>query len=208
MTEHNCRCKSALLQSYVDDELSLAEKHKVGAHLEQCFQCAEKLAQLRTEQLEVHAALKLYPRVKASPDFDLRVLESLELRQQNQNALLNFCDKLDAIFARPFYKIAVSSFAGLFCMFLILWATQSTLPDQPTLNEKLAQKPETSESDDTNEMPTMQFAWQYQDESVLYTNPNKTTPDASTHLRRRSAWPDSHFPKSPYSRLPFVGSRC
>ncbi len=71
----------------------------------------------------VRDALDNYPRIKASPDFDFRVLEAVMARTARSRSLL---DRLDALFARPLYKLLGASTLGI--VIALLTASVLVLP--------------------------------------------------------------------------------
>jgi anti-sigma factor RsiW len=109
----SCRDAQPLLSTHIDGALNESQQKQLDAHLTSCEACRTELRKLRRHQENLTHVLRQIPRITPSPDFDLRVLASLELQQQKQSALLDFCDKLDAIFARPILRLFASSAFGL-----------------------------------------------------------------------------------------------
>src|SRR4028118_458364 len=90
------------LSAYLDNELSSQERASIADHLTVCSACQAQLQALQEEQQLVRNALNLYPRIKAGPDFDLRVLDAVAKRHSKIDT---FFDRLDAFFARPLPKL-------------------------------------------------------------------------------------------------------
>ncbi len=107
-----CREYSRELESYADDELLQARRRDLENHLAACGECRAQLAQIEATRAVVQSALSSFPRIAPRPDFDLRVLAKVAARRQSP--LLNFCDRLDAVFSRPLPKLLGSSFSGIF----------------------------------------------------------------------------------------------
>lgn len=112
----NCRQVCELLERYVSGETQRTEAQAVEAHLAACSSCQAEHDTLRM----VRSALDDYPRIKASPDFDLRVLEAVMARTAKSHSLL---DRLDALFARPLYKLLASALLGV----VIAWLPVSVV---------------------------------------------------------------------------------
>lgn len=102
----NCRPICELLERYISGQMNEAEAQAVEAHLAACSSCQAERDLLRM----VRSALDNYPRIKASSDFDLRVLEAVLARTAKSDSLL---DRLDALFARPLYKLLGASTLGI-----------------------------------------------------------------------------------------------
>jgi anti-sigma factor RsiW len=102
----NCRQVCELLERYVSGETNGTDAQAVEAHLAACSSCQVERDTLRM----VRSALDGYPRLKASPDFDVRVLEAVMARTAKSHS---FLDRLDALFARPLYKLLASASLGV-----------------------------------------------------------------------------------------------
>jgi anti-sigma factor RsiW len=113
----NCQARQQQLTSYLDDELSSGQRIALTEHLKTCSACQSQLQALQDEQQLVRNVLNLYPRIKAAPDFALRVLDAVEKRRSEPDT---FFDRLDAFFARPLPKLLGSSVMGIFCGALLV----------------------------------------------------------------------------------------
>jgi hypothetical protein len=105
-----------------------------------------------------------YPQITASPDFNRRVLERV-LAPQAPARLELFCDRLDAIFARPVLKLLGAACLGamlallgthalLAACGLSTPATQDTAPSRPGISRSL---PEAAFADSL--LMQNRFAW-------------------------------------------------
>ncbi|MDQ3812898.1 MAG: zf-HC2 domain-containing protein [Armatimonadota bacterium] len=127
----NCRSLQEQLPDYLDDELPPPHSAALAAHLKICDDCRAQLHALASTQKTVRTALDRYPRIKATPDFDLRVLEAATQRQSQAASLL---DWFDTFFARPLPKLLGSSVVGIL-FGVLLFATflpRPTLANNPT----------------------------------------------------------------------------
>lgn len=106
-----CREYSRDLESYADGELSQARRRDLENHLALCKSCDARLRKIEKNCAIAKSVLGSFPRIAPRPDFDLRVLAKVAARQQSP--LLNFCDRLDAVFSRPLPKLLGSSFSGI-----------------------------------------------------------------------------------------------
>jgi hypothetical protein len=125
----NCQQASNLLESYADGEVTEAQAAVLSAHLAACPACRTEYSTL----LSIRNTLGTYPRIEASPDFDIRVLDAVLSRAAQPET---FFDRLDLFFARPLYKLLGSTALGLFLALLTVAAVllpQSRNGSTPTL---------------------------------------------------------------------------
>jgi hypothetical protein len=118
----NCQQAHELLEQHADRELTAARNALVDEHLTVCSACRRQHSAL----LEVRAALAIYPRINASPDFDMGVLDRVLPQLAQSDSLF---DRLDAIFARPLYKLLGSGTIGAGIGLLILTVLSPPAPD-------------------------------------------------------------------------------
>lgn len=102
----NCRRVQGCLEEYSQGELAPGVADAVASHLNRCPKCQEDYETLFT----THCVLSAYPRIQVSPDFDLQVLNQVLLQHAPRPT---FFDRLDALFARPAYKLIGSTALGL-----------------------------------------------------------------------------------------------
>jgi hypothetical protein len=69
--------------------------------------------------MRIENRFEVMPNIKASPDFDLRVLDRVLPGLAQPGSLF---DRLDAVFARPLYKLLGSTALGLFLAMLTVAA--------------------------------------------------------------------------------------
>src|SRR5688500_7511317 len=115
----NCRQVGTLLEKRADGELSPGRIAELEDHLAKCADCQTEYARAASTLASIHQRFEVLPNIKASPDFDLQVLDRVlpQLAQSN-----SFFDRLDIIFARPLYKLLGATTLGLFLATLIVAA--------------------------------------------------------------------------------------
>ncbi len=138
----NCHF-SQQLTAYLDDELSSQQRASLADHLKKCSACHAQLQALQNEQQLVRNALNQYPRIKAAPDFNLRVLDAVAKRRSRADT---FFDRLDAFFARPLYKMLGSSMVGTLFAFLIIAPLSLSSPAKESGNSNLVAAPASGSS--------------------------------------------------------------
>jgi len=72
---------------------------------------------------ELQKAVREYPRIVASPDFNQRVFAALAEKQAQQNKIDAFCDALDRIFERPLHKLLGTALFAI----LLAWGGSTLL---------------------------------------------------------------------------------
>jgi len=199
------KCKQAtqFLEPCLDRELAKAQTAELEAHLAICPACHRQYSAL----LSVRDALDSYPRIHASPDFDLRVLDAV-LRQAGQSQ--SFFDRLDLFFARPLYKLLGSTMLGLFLALLTVAAVllpqarDGSTPAAPALTASTAGvreiRPDSEFYVAQGLLPNAAYADLMRE---LY--PIEATPPRRRKEKRESSWDAS---TSELSSSPLSGSLC
>jgi|GEM_PF-6928393 len=72
---------------------------------------------------ELQKAVREYPRIETSPDFNQRVFAALAEKQARQNKIDAFCDALDRIFERPILKLLGTALFAI----LLAWGGSNVL---------------------------------------------------------------------------------
>ncbi|MCS6862574.1 MAG: zf-HC2 domain-containing protein [Abditibacteriales bacterium] len=174
----NCRQVCERLERYLSGETNRAEAQAVEAHLATCPSCQVERDTLRM----VRAALDNYPRIKASPDFDFRVLEVVLARTAKSDSLL---DRLDALFARPLYKLLGASALGVVIALLttaLVALPHARSPEAPAPPDAIAVQPWTW----SHGLYAFDLDW-FDDEDTAGTRPDLRS-DKRPDRRRKSSW--------------------
>ena len=80
----SCRHAEDLLERYADQEVTEAQRVAVQAHLAGCASCQVEYSAL----LAVRHALEAHPRINASRDFDMRVLDAVMTQNARPHSFL------------------------------------------------------------------------------------------------------------------------
>ncbi len=105
-----CREVEALLERYLDGELTKGQVVAVDTHLDACASCGDAYGALHAYSHEVQAGLRQFPVAMVPPDFDARVLDAVLARSSRSGSLF---DWLDGMLVRPWCKMALTGLLGV-----------------------------------------------------------------------------------------------
>jgi len=214
----NCRSTQKQLPAYLDGGLPAPQNSALQAHLRVCDDCRAHSHALAGTQKSVRAALDSYPRIKATPGFDLRVLNAVSQRQSRADAVL---DWFDTFFARPLPKLLGSSVVGITFGALLVAALlpRATLVSHPMSHPASAPTPASIVAVTPSAAPRL-YAWDnlrsmsrvelmreldWTDERLPQALPSKPKASPTASPAKEPPW-DVAISASPFSSPP--GSLC
>jgi len=109
----DCHETQERLDMLLDGRLDADEARAVRQHLDSCPACRQEWEALHS----VRAALRTYPQITASPEFDQNVLSAVLSHAPRPHSL---ADVVDTILARPVYYLLTSCALGILVACLAL----------------------------------------------------------------------------------------